>query len=143
MEYRKKKEKRKNNINWISTIRRKVQEGELNAATRILKEDEKGVETPTDELLQRMTAMFPRRKNREALPEANPTATRLTHFKPQDLLRGIMRLQGSGGPSHLDAKSLKRVMSKKHIPYTSGKNTKCDSFHYKRNFSESYHSRRC
>ena len=86
---RKKKKKRKKSLNWISTIRNKVQEGELNAASRILKEDEKGV----DELLQRMTAMFPRRQNREELPKANPTATRLTHFKPQDLLRGIMRLQ--------------------------------------------------
>ena len=37
---RKKKEKRKKSLNWISTIRNKVQEGELNAATRILKEDD-------------------------------------------------------------------------------------------------------
>ena len=38
---RKKKEKRKKTTNWISTIRSQIQEGELNAATRILKGERK------------------------------------------------------------------------------------------------------
>ena len=58
--------------------------------------------------------MFPRRKDRQrTLPQANPAATRLTHFKPKDIMLGIMSMQGSGGPSQLDAKSLKGMILNK------------------------------
>ena len=111
---KKKAQRKRRKPNWITTIRSKVQEGELNSATRILKDDTKSILPPTDEIFQRMTAMFPRRREKERrLPQPNPQDTKLTHFKANDIQKAIMTTQGSGGPSHLDAKSLRRVVTNK------------------------------
>ena len=83
-------------------VRKNIQEGELNAASRVLKEDNKGVEIPTDLTFQKMAAMFPRRKDKDQpLPALNPTATKLSHFKPNDIIKSIEALQASGGLSIL------------------------------------------
>lgn len=100
--------------NWVSVMRQKAQEGELKAAARMLDESNSGVEVPSENILQRMGAMFPRRRaNEQELPTPNPMATKLQHIRPKDIEGAIQKLQGSGGPSQLDARTFKRMIFSK------------------------------
>ena len=58
----KRRQNRSKKPNWISTIRQKVQEGEMNCAARMLEKNNLGVEQPSEETFNRMQNLFPRRK---------------------------------------------------------------------------------
>ena len=86
----------------------------MNCATRMLNENDLGVEAPTNETFQRIKQMFPRRRQKQAnLPTPDPRCTTLSHIKPRQVLKAVQTFQGSGGVSHLDAKSFKRMLVNK------------------------------
>ena len=77
---KKRSQKKTRKPNWISMVGIKVKFGDLNCASRILDEKNKGVEAPSDQTFQRMSALFHRRKDKDmVLPVPDVTATRLTH----------------------------------------------------------------
>lgn len=106
--------KSKKKTNWISDVRKQVQEGEINRASRTLADEASAVVPPTNEIFQQMSQMFPRAKDgSELLPVADSNATNLTHFNAKDIMNEVVKLQGAGGPSLVDAKVFKRLILNK------------------------------
>ena len=109
---RRRKKTKPKQTNWITEARKKFQQGEGRAAIRELDEDNKGVESPTNETYIQLKSMFPpRRRSPVKLPEPDTTNTRYSHTTPSQIRVAIDSLQGSGGPSQMDAKSYKRILN--------------------------------
>ena len=111
---RRKLNRNKRKINWVTRARTKVQQGEIGQAARALEENETEIVTPTNDSIQKIGEMYPRSKpSSETTPKADPTRTALTHFTPSQIRKAIQSIQGSGGISQIDAKAYRRIINNK------------------------------
>lgn len=88
-----------------------ILEGNLNAAKQLPNPDDLGVATPSNETLENLRKQFPKGKTTSTLPEANLCeASPMGHTDVPRIKAAISKLNGTGGPSHLDSKFLKKLL---------------------------------
>ena len=76
--------------NWISTIRAAVQQGEMTRASRMLDEKDLGVEPPSHATYQRISQMFYKRRDIQAiLPTPDGNCTVHSHITPKQVMKAI------------------------------------------------------
>ena len=105
------KPRKTSKANLNSDIINQAQEGNLGAALRLIDPENLGVSQSSNTTFDALRSQFPERKSETTLPAIDPLAAApLGHITAANVKEAIEKLHGTGGPSHISAKLLKKII---------------------------------